>query len=621
MKPLSRRAYALAAIVLAAAVFVGLNVALDATVSNARLDLTENGRFTLSEGTRHIIDGLREPVTLKFYFSKQAAADYAQTRAYAGRVRDLLSEYALRSHGKIVLTEVDPQPYTPEEDAAEAAGLTAVPTDSGETVTFGLVGTNRIDGREVIPYFAPEREGLLEYDISSLIYRLSSPSKHKIAVISSLPLETGPGGMQALMQGRSQPNAIYRELSQAYDVEMLPADFAAIPTGTDVLMIVQPGDLSEPQTYAVDQFVLKGGRALVFVDPNSELAQQSGAAQGMAAASSSLPRLFQAWGIAFNANKEIGDLKLAQRVQVTRDGPPISYPVWLHLTRDEFNDDDPVTANLQILNLASAGALKPLKNATTRFTSLIGSSRQAALLDVAQLQGIPSDTLMEQVVPSGEEYVIAARISGPAKTAYPGGPPAGVTGPEVTSAKAVNLIVMADTDIFDDRFWVHIEQMFGKDVIAPFANNDAFVINAAENLMGSNDLISLRTRATSDRPFTLVRALQADAEAKFKQQEDALKTRLADVQQRLKDLQSGQGGGSSVALTAQQQAAIGEFKHQLMEIRSQLREVQRNLRQDVDTLGQVLAFVNTALVPILVAIFALVLAWLRRRRRARAIRL
>jgi len=620
MNPLSRRAYAFAVLVLAAVLFAGVNVALDATVTTARLDLTANGRFTLSQGTRNIIAGLREPVTLKFFFSKQATAEYATTRAYADRVRDLLREYALISRGKIVLQEVDPQPYTPAEDEAAANGLSAVTTESGETVYFGLVGSNRIDGREAVPYFSPERESLLEYDLTSLLYRLSSPKKSKIAVISGLPLETGLGGMQALLQGRSRPFAIYQELTQGYDTEMLPPDFAAIPVGTDVLMIVQPGDLNDAQNYAIDQFVLKGGRALVFVDPNSELAQQGSPDQGIApAASSSLPRLFQAWGIAFNANKEIGDTKLAQRVQLSRDGQPLSYPVWLHLTREQFKDEDPVTANLQTLNLGSAGALKPLKNATTKFSSLIGSSRQAALLDVAQLRGIPAGDLSEQIVPSGEEYVIAARLSGPANTAYPDGPPAGAGVPQVKSAKNIDVIVMADSDIFKDDFWVRIEQMFGKQVAAPFANNDAFVINAVENLTGSGDLISLRTRATGERPFTLVRALQADAERQFKQQEDALKARLAETEQQLKNLQAGQGGGTSLAITPQQQAAVEQFKRQLTEIRTQLREVQRNLRQDVDALGSTLAFVNIALVPILVSLFALVLAWLRRRRRARAI--
>ncbi len=322
MKPLPRRLYAVAAIALAAVLFVGLNIAIDATIATARLDLTENGRFTLSQGTRNIIAGLQEPVTLKFFYSKKAAAKYAQTRAYADRVRDLLRECTALSHGKVILEEVNPEPFTPDEDEATAYGLTAVPTDSGETVYFGLAGTNRIDGKEVISYFTPEREPFLEYDLASLIYRLATPKKPKLAILTSLPLDTGIGGMAAVMRGTARPFALYQELAQTYDTEMLDRDFTGIPSGADVLMIVQPGQLTDQQNYAIDQFVQKGGRALIFVDPNSELAASaSGIDPSMTPpASSSLPRLFQAWGIGFYADKVIGDLQLAQRVQVSQSG-------------------------------------------------------------------------------------------------------------------------------------------------------------------------------------------------------------------------------------------------------------------------------------------------------------
>jgi ABC-type uncharacterized transport system involved in gliding motility auxiliary subunit len=622
---LSRRNYAIAAIALAAVVFVGLNIAVNAAITTAKIDLTDTHRFTLSDGTRRIVKNLSEPITLRFFFSKQTAAEYAQTRAYASRVRDLLREYAADSHGKIVLEEIDPEPFTPAEDQASAAGVSPVPTDTGETVYFGLVGVNRIDGREVIPFFSPEREGLLEYDITSLIYRLSAPKKYKVAILSGLPLA---GDMQAMMAGRGRPYALYQELAQTYKTDMLPPDFTAVPAGTDVLMIVQPGTLSDAQTYAIDQFVLKGGRALVFVDPNSELAQGSAMQPGQEASSSTLPRLFQAWGIHFDTTKEIADLQLAQHVQLSRDGPAMSYPVWLHLTADQFSDTDPVTANLKVVNLGSAGSFRPLKNATTKFTSLMGSTEKAALIDVAQarLQAMTNpESVAASVTPTGEEYILAARLTGPAKTAFPGGPPAGATSPQVTSSKNINVIVMADTDIFKDEFWVRIEQLYGKAIAAPFANNDSFVLGAIENLTGSTDLISLRTRATNDRPFLVVREIQAEAEREFKQQEDALKAKLTDTEQQLKALQAGQGGpsgaGAQTGLTAQQQKAIETFKRQLTEIRTQLRQVQHNLRQDVDALGDTLAFINIVLVPMLVAVFAIVLAWIRRRRRARAIHL
>src|SRR6185312_4987075 len=276
---LSRRTYATAALVLAAIVFVCVNIVAAAWITTAQIDLTENGQFTLADGTRNIIAKIPEPITLKFYFSKKIAADYAQTRAYAGRVHDLLAQYAALSHGKIILQDVDPEPFTPEEDEATGAGLTGAPTDSGETVYFGLVGTNRIDGKEVIPYFTSEREPFLEFDLSTLIFHLSQPEKPVLGIVSGLPLE-GASGMAALQGGGAQPYAIYTELQQTYTTQMIEPSANGIPANVSVLMIVHPSSLSAAMLYAIDQFVLKGGRALVFVDPNSELSMGSGMGDG-----------------------------------------------------------------------------------------------------------------------------------------------------------------------------------------------------------------------------------------------------------------------------------------------------------------------------------------------------
>jgi ABC-type uncharacterized transport system involved in gliding motility auxiliary subunit len=310
-------------------------------------------------------------------------------------------------------------------------------------------------------------------------------------------------------------------------------------------------------------------------------------------------------------------------VQVSQSGEPVRYPVWLHLGHDQFDARDPITANLQVLNLASVGALFPRKDATTHFATLAGSSAQASLLDAdeVRLNARPED-LMSAITPSAKPFAIAARLSGPANTAFPDGPPGGVGGEQIKSAKNINVVVMADTDIFDNRFWVRLGSLYGKQVAAPFADNGAFVMDAVENLMGSGDLISLRTRATDDRPFTVVRELQAQAEAQYQQEAQALQLRLTDAQQRLHDLQQGQGGkADNVALTPQQQTEIERFKRELIQTREQLREVQHNLRKDINLLGEFLAFVNIVFVPLLVAGFALVLAALRRRRRARAIKM
>jgi ABC-type uncharacterized transport system involved in gliding motility auxiliary subunit len=613
MASLSRRAYATLAIVLATVIFVAINIVASAWLTTARLDLTQNGLYTLNKGTLDTIRGLEEPVTLKFYFSKDVAADYAQVNAYAKRVHDLIGEYAARSGGKIVVEDVDPEPFTATEDEATAAGLSAAPTDSGENVYFGLVGTNQIDGKEVIPYFSQDREKYLEYDLTSLIYRLAHPKKPVIGIISALPLDTGAGGMAAMLQGQSQPFAIYTELSQTYTTKMLGATFTDIPKEVDVLLIAHPPQLSEAQQRAIDAFVIHGGRALVFVDPNSELSQAAGGGMqgGGGPPQSDLPRLLRAWGVGYLPGKVIGDKQLAQRVQSGDPSNPVAlYPVWLHLKADNFSAKDLVTSTMQSLNLASAGALTRTPNATTTFTPLITSSNQAGLLDVEQVRmnARPQD-LMQSILPAGKPFVIAARVTGPAHSAF-----GSATG-------NINVIVMADSDIFDDRFWVHVEDLYGKKIATPFADNAAFVLNSIENLTGSADLISLRTRATSDRPFTVVQDMQKEAGEEFMAQEQMLKARLTEAQQRLHDLE--QGGttngqpNTATGLSPAQQAEIERFKRELTSTRSALRDVQRNLRKEVDSLGALLAFINIALVPLIVAGFAIVLASLRRRRRAR----
>ena len=629
MKPLSRRIYALAALVLAAVIFVALNIAADSTLTSSRLDLTQNGVYTLAKGTKNIIAHLKEPITLRFYYTKKVGASYPQINAYAKRVRDLLEEYAARSDGKIILEQIDPEPFTSEEDQATAEGLSGAPTDTGDNVYFGLVGTNTIDGKETIPFFSEDREAYLEYDITSLIYRLATPKKPELGIISGLPLDTGAGGMQAAMQGAARPFVIYEQLAQTYATKMLDQNFTSIPADIDVLMIVDPGPMTPAQFYALDQFVLKGGRALVFVDPLSEIASAGG--EGGGPSSSDLPSLFRAWGLTYNPTKVVADKDLAQSVQISADprNPVAQYPVWLKIGAPNFASKDQITASLQTLNLASTGALAQAKGATTTFTPLIWSSKSASLFDAAEVRAaVQPQNLIAEVQPTGTNYVIAARISGPAKTAFPSGPPvapadAAKAAPEVKQAKAINVVVMADTDIFDDRFWVRVETLYGKRIAAPFADNAAFVLNAVENLTGSNDLISLRTRATNSRPFVRVQKLQAKAQAEFQQQADTLKQQMTYTEGRLRTLeQGGSTNGQPVnanTLTPEQQAEIERFKRELALTRTALRDVEHDLRKDIDRLGAILAFVNIALMPIIVAGVAVVLAILRRRRRARAI--
>jgi ABC-type uncharacterized transport system involved in gliding motility auxiliary subunit len=598
---ITRRTYAFSALALAAILFVGTNIFASNFFTNARLDLTQTGQFTLNKGTRNILAKLQEPVTLKFYYSRTAGARYASTAAYAKRVRDLLGEYVALGQGKLILQEIDPEPFTPEEDQASAAGMTPAPTDRGDVVYFGLSGSNSIDGRQNIAYFAASREAYLEYDLSSLIYHLATPRKPSIGLLTALPMTGSPQN--------PQPLASYVALAQGYDVTQIANDFTAIPANIDLLVIAHPQAMSPPQLLAVDNYALSGHRVLIFLDPLSELVQQ---ANPQAALSSDLGPLMHSWGVDFPSNMVLLDRAAAQQVAAGNDPrePSIAYPVWLHLTAQNFDPRDPVTASLQSINMASTGEIAPMRGATTVFHTLIGSSDQANMMDRQQLTALRDPThLVDTMRPTGVRYALAARITGPAKTAYPNAPGA------VQKGK-VQLMIVADSDVWDDRFWVRVSNQMGRPVAEPFADNGALILNAVENLTGSDDLISLRTRASSDRPFTVVQGLRQAAEVKYRETENSLQTNLTRAQQALAQLQQG-AGGNAIALSQKQKDEIERIRRGMAQTRSQLRDVQRNLRSEVDALGSRLAFLNIFGVPILVVAFALVLGLIRRARRLR----
>jgi ABC-type uncharacterized transport system involved in gliding motility auxiliary subunit len=640
MTHISRRAAAFAAIALAVILFVALNVVSNLWLANVRLDLTQNGLYSVSAGTKATLAKLQEPVTLRFYYSREPAAGYAQIVAYAARVRDLLQEYKALSGGKLVVEEIDPTPFTPAEDDAVAQGLTAAPTQEGDSVYFGLVGSNTLDGHEVIPFFDQGREQYLEYDLTSMIYKLSTPTKPKLGILSVLPLEAGAGGIQQALAGNGQPFTLYQQLRDSFDVQMLDTTTDRIPADISTLLIVHPAGLSASTLYAIDQFVLRGGHAVAFVDPLSEVMVQGGNPaipdQGDRT-SSTLGPLFRAWGVAYDPTKIVTDADLAQQVQVGGpNGHPqvVDYIAWLRLSQANFNATDPITANLQQVNMGSVGALKPLAGATTHFTPLLTSSADAALMNAADVRAVtnPND-LLKRFEPTGEKFVIGARVEGPAKTAFPNGPPKaappaqGTPAPaplpaEIKDSRDIHVVVVADSDLFDDRFWVQAQNVLGQRVAVPAADNGALVLNAVQNMMGSNDLISLRTRERSARPFTVVEQIRKDAEGRFLAEEQALQERVTQTETSLRTLE-GQGAGNQAApkgemLSKAQQAQVDKFRRDLVQTRSSLRGVQANLRRDVENLGALLAFLNIALVPILVAAAAVGLAFLRRRRRARA---
>ena len=624
--PLSRAQFAALAIALGAVIFIALNLFANRTFTTARLDLTENSLYTLSKGARETLRSIDEPITLTFFYSQRLGTGFPQIHAYASRVQDLLREFAGYADGRLRIETVEPEPFSEAEDLAVALGLQGAATAEGETLYFGLSGTNAVDGRETVPFFAQAREPFLEYDLTKLISRLNAKTKPKLALLTSLPMEGGRPTPAAPQGGG--PLLLYQELEDRFEIEHLDEAFSALPGDVSVLLIVHPKPLTQPQAYAIDQFVLRGGRVLAFIDPFSEFSitgGQFGQPSEEIPLASDLGPLLAAWGVELEDGEVIGDLDLAQEVAVGADPrrPISAYVIWLKLSPDHLDTDDIVTGELELLNIATAGHLEPLEDAGTEIQPLMRSSRASTLMDAAPLKFSPlPDQLLADFEADDETYNLAVRISGTFATAFPDGPPAGVAaGAEQlkTSAESGNVIVVADADLFDDRFWVNEQNFLGQAVAVPTADNANFVIGAVENLMGSNALISLRTRTGSQRPFTLVERLRRKAEARFLAEEQALQSRIRETERRLQDLQ-GQAGADAqnvFTLTAEQEAEVARFRRELVNSRGELRKVQRSLRSEIEALGNRIKFLNIAVMPLLVALAAMGLAVWRARARAR----
>ena len=636
----NRRSAAIVAIVLGAVAFLAVNTLANIWFRAARLDLTQNGLYTISDGTRNVLRGLQEPVTLRFFYSAEQAANFPNVRAYAERIRDLLDEYRSIAGANLVLEEIDPVPFSEAEDAAVAAGLQGVPTQGGDPIYLGLAASNTADGQETIPFFVMEREAFLEYDLTSMIARLAQAKKPVLGLVTNLPLDTGPGGLLASMQGQSEPFVAYSQLVQIFDVRPLEQDFDSIPSTIDALIVAHPKALSERALYALDQFVMRGGRIIAFVDPVSEISQLQSQQTGEPVQGATFKSdlwLLKSWGVSFNPDEVVLDRARAQQVQYGGNAarPVVAYPVWIGLAADpdpqksDFDAGDLVTSSLTKVNLASAGRLTPAEGATTAFTTLMRSSDDAMLAsaEMLTLQADP-DALMRMFLPSGERYTIAARLSGPLKSAFPdgapkreaepGGPPPAPLAAHIAETANANIIVVADSDIFDDRFWVQAQRQGDQTMAVPIADNLAFIASAAENMLGSNDLIGLRARATSDRPFTVVEDLKREADARFLREEEDLNARILETQEKLQALARTDANGDPAAIGPEQAAEIERFREELAATRARLREVQRELRSGIDRLGSILAALNIAAVPALLVIAAIVMGALRRRRMAAA---
>ncbi len=542
------------------------------------------------------------------------------------------------SDGNIKLQFLDPEPFSPTEDRAMGYGLQGVPIDqSGEQVYFGLVGTNLLDDERSIAFFQPERERFLEYDLTKLVNDLSNPKRPVVGVMSSLPVDGDPRAMMMAMRGMGGPGgrpwASIQQLREADTVKTVPTDAQVIDPDVNVLLVAQAQHLSDATLYAIDQFVMRGGKLMAMVDPYSEAEAANPGPGGMPPqdTGSSLKKLFDAWGIAFDPGKVVGDLDGAWRV---RSNPSdrvqtVDYIAWFNI-RDGISPNDPATADLQQVTVASAGALAKKPGADIEFTPLLTSSARSGLLPVDAVKMPDPARILADFKPEGGPRVIAARVRGVLKSAFTGPPdlakdqkrPANFPAYKAKTDGPANLVVVADSDILADRYWVRTQDFFGQEQATPFSDNGPFVANLIGTLAGGDALIGLRSRGASLRPFEVVSAMQKNAEAEFRQSERSLQQHLDDTEKKLRELRQGSGapsaGAANPVITQQQREAIDAARADVLATRQKLRDVQLNLNRDISTLRTEMQLFCIVLVPALLTILAIVLGIVRRRRRTRA---
>jgi ABC-type uncharacterized transport system involved in gliding motility auxiliary subunit len=632
---------------LAAIILLSVNLASSIGLKTWSADLTQDKLFTISDGTRQILKSIDEPISAQLYFSRNLAEASPQVARYFERVKTLFEQYRDISGGRLRLTVVDPEPFSDSEDKAVAAGLKGLRLNAeGETGYFGLVATNATDNQGTIPFFSPDRESYLEYDVTKLIYGLANPKKRIVGLMTSLPVD---GGKSPMRQQPTPPWLIMSQIREFFDVRTIDQTVTQIPSDIDVLMVAQPTKLTPQAAYAVDQYVMKGGKLLAFIDPVAESAEMQllkDKGNGKANGREELAKLLKGWGVNFDHKQVATDIRHARRIQFGGGqgggGEPMvtDFVAWLALDKSTINPNDVLAAGIDELNLASAGVLSKVDGATINFSPILQTSSEAEIVPASKV-GFAADpvALLRNYVSGGHKLVLAARISGEAKTAFPDGLPKPaddkkadnnkdknaaneavkpdavkpVVAPEVKSGK-INAIVVADTDLLADRFWVSRNAM-GQDMAVPIANNGAFVVGALENLSGSNALIALRSRGVKERPFTLVEDLRRSAEQKFRSKEQGLEQKLKTAQAELQKIQTSGQGGNGVILTDKEQEAVDKFRTEMVGTRRELRKVKLALRQDIDSLDGWLKFANIGFVPLMLGAAAAGMSWRRSRRR------
>ena len=588
-----------------------------------RVDLTAEHAYTLSAGTKAILARLDTPVQIRFYASQSAEGMPVFLKTYAQQVDDLLGEYRQNSRGLIQVQKLDPEPDSDAEDSAKLEGVEPQLLSNGERVYLGL-SVSLLDQKEAIPFLSPERERLLEYDISRAIARVMTPDKSVIGVLSPLPV-MGTGAMMPMQQQGEPAWVLIEELKRDFDVREIEPNATTIPNDIKVLLVIHPKGITEATQFALDQFVLRGGKLIAFLDPMAALDPQTASAGfGSPPSKSGLDRLLKAWGVTFEDSKVLADLDFVARTDQGRA------PAVLALNEKAVNKDDIATADAGNLFVVFGGVFGGTPAQGLKETVLLHSSKDSELVDpmMARMSG---EEIAKSFKPSGIEYPLAIRLSGKFKTAFPAGKPKppeaepnekkeDASPPETTlkeSKHETTIVLVGDSDMIQDRVAVRqVGNPFGQRLFMPANGNLAFAENLIDQLTGDSNLIAVRSRASRERPFTVVKKMQADAEASYRSKIKELEDGLADAQRKIGQLQSGKQEGQRFILSPQQQEELANFRKKEAEAKTQLKEVRKKLRADIDSLENRIKWLDIAGMPALVALTGLAFAIVKRRRSA-----
>jgi len=612
-------------LVLAAILFVCVNIVSSEALNGVRADLTERSLFTISDSTKKVIASIDEPILLRFFFSKGVGEVNPDLATHFDRVHGLLKQYVALSNGKIRLEVHHPTPYSTDEDRALAYGLRGVATsEAGDPGYFGLAGLNSTDDQAVIPFFALERESFLEFDLTKVVYTLVNPVKKVVGVISTLPVH----GRHAPPYGTTPRWPIMGQLDPLFDIRALNAEIRDIPPDVDLLMLIQPTRLTRATLYAIEQFVLRGGRALIFVDPYAE-AQSITARSGRELGRDNINLLLGSWGVVMVPDKIAADIDAARRINMPIDGrlQVLDYVVWLSLQPKHFNRRDIVTAEMSRINLATPGILEPTRLPKTEVTPLMTTGNKTMRIDVAQVAKPDPDAIgmFRDFKSANESHMIAARLTGDAKSSFADGPPANASDTLsknhlARSAKPIDVIVVADADILHEKFWADIRIEGDQQVPTPFANNADFVVNALDTLAGGEELVGLRARRESSRPFIYVDNIRREAERRYRSKERALIDRINNTQIEVDALVAREGAAAGAdVLSSTERSRIDQLRREIVTMRQELRQVQHALREDIEQLDATLKFLNIGAVPIVLAILSLLIIGIGRYRRRAAV--